>query len=444
MEYKKQHINFSHRLVKRGAIYGVGIDVHKHSLTAAVAEKQLDAIKIVKVQPFTTDDTGYAQFWAFVSKYFPKTFVFEASGVYSTYFHEFLDTRNRSGGLNATIVRLNPRVAKQMHFASTNHRDPIDAKSLATIAVMGIAQPFHGFGASDTSKIKELTRTYLRYSRDCTRIKNRIKRLLDRSGIYLRGLDLETNWGCYFTEALAKNKGTVMDAITQVLRDSQIPSISKRALEKHAKQWGFYQNRGLQPEYQELLDMFVVRLVFLNSCMAQIENLLNNLVASDQTLQKQVGFIAAVPGLSVSSALTILSEIGDISYFDNYRSFLNYARLAPTIHASGEQSRIGRINRKSNTFLRTAFYQAGKSIATNVKEKSELKDLAGRMLVRYGKGKRTYMKIAAKVARIVYSLLKKGEWYNPFHGYHETREQATKVIKTRIDRKKKSFRRIAN
>lgn len=445
MEYTQSNIKTPHKPIKRGIIYGVGIDIHKHNLTVAIAEKQLDAIKIVKVQAFTTNDTGYEQFWAFVSKYLPVLFVFEASGVYSTYFHEFLNAKNKSSGLNATVVQLNPRVAKQMHFASTNHNDPVDAKSLAIIAVMGIAKPFHGLGASNTSEVKELTRANLRYRQDSTRIKNRIKRLLDRSGIYLRGLDLETTWGCYFIEAMAKSKGTVNDAIKTVLLNKQVPSRSKRALENRVTQWGQYQIRRLEPEYQDLLDMLIVRLIFINSCMDQIEQLLEGLINSDQQLQKRVGFITSVPGLSVCSALSILSEIRDIRRFQNYRKFLNYAGLAPTIHASGELSQTGHINRKSNKFLRTAFYKAGVTIATTVKERSELKDFAGRMMARCGKGKRTYMKIAAKVARTVYSLLKKGEWDNPFHECQETdRKQETKVIDIKMERRKKSFRKMAN
>jgi len=433
------------RPVKSGVIYGIGIDVHKHTITVAIAEKQLETIKIVKVQPFITNDSGYDQFWAFVSKYQPRMFVFEASGVYSTYFYDFLENKNRSSGLNATVVQLNPRVAKQMHFASTNHNDPVDAKSLAIIAVMGIAQPFHGLRDSARSKVKELTRAHLRYRQDCTRTKNRIKRLLDRSGIYLRGLDLETTWGLYFIEALTNSKGTVNDAINKVLLNKKVSSKSRKALEKRVVLWGKYQNRYLEPEYQELLDMLVVRLIFLNSCTIQVEQLLNALIDSDQNLQKRVGFITSVPGLSVFSALAILSEIRDIRLFTTYRKFLNYAGLAPTIHASGELSRTGHINRKSNKFLRTTFYKAGVSVATKVKVKSELKDFAGRMLARYGKGKRTYMKISVKIARTVYSLLKKGEWYNPSYECPESnRGSENRAIDTKMKSKSKSFRKMAN
>jgi transposase len=445
MEFTQTNIKTPQQSVKRRSIYGVGIDVHKHNLTVAIAEKQLDAIRIVKVQAFPTTDRGYKQFWAFSSKYLPVLFVFEASGVYSTYFHDFLTAENKSSKLNAKIVQLNPRVAKQMHFASTNHNDPVDAKSLAIIAVMGIAKPFHGLAEFESNKIKELTRTSLRYGRDSTRIKNRIKRLLDRAGIYLRGLDLETTWGCYFIEAMAESKGTVNDAIKAVLLNTRVPSRSKQALEKRVLQWGQYQNRHLGPEYRNLLDLLIIQLIFVNNCIDQIEQLLEHLVNSNQQLQKQVGFIASVPGLSVFSALSILSEVQDIRRFPNYRQFLNYAGLAPTLHASGELSRTGHTNRKSNKFLRTTFYKAGVAIATTVKERSDLKDFAGRMLARCGKGKKAYMKIAAKIARMVYSLLKKGEWYNPFSESADIEfPQKREVIDVKIARRKKSFRKMAN
>ena len=446
MKYKKRpNIKVSKKPVKRNAIYGVGIDVHKHNLTAAISEKKVDEIKIVKVQSFTTNDVGYEQFWAFVSKYQPKTFVFEASGVYSTYFYNFLQDRSRQNGMHSTVVRLNPRVAKQMHFASTNHNDPVDAKSLAIIAVIGIAQPYHGLCSKHIEKVKELTRTYIRYGWDCTRIKNRIKRLLDRSGIYLRELDLESSWGCFFIESMARHKGTVSDAINQVLLDKNVSKRSKTALEKRSELWSKYQTRILDSEYQALLDMLVVKLVFLNNCTINVEELLNKLLDSDENLQKRVGFIASVPGLSIVSALSILAEIEDIRRFDNYRKFLNYAGLAPTIHISGESQMKGRINRKSNKFLRTTFYKAGEIIAKIVKERSDLKDYAGRMQARYTKGKIIYFKIAVKVARTVFSLLKRGEWYNPCHeSQHVDTDIKKKRIATKIKNKSRSFRKIAN
>lgn len=446
MKYRiKPNIKVTKKPVKRNAIYGVGIDVHKHNLTAAIAEKKIDEIKIVKVQPFATNDDGYEQFWAFVSKYQPKTFVFEASGVYSTYFHEFLEHKNKSSAFHADIVRLNPRVAKQMHFASTNHNDPVDAKALAYIAVMGIAKPFHGLETLNREKVKELTRAYLRYGWDCTRIKNRIKRLLDRAGIYLRKLDLETSWGCYFIEAIAKHKGTVNDAIEQVLLDPKVPKRSKTALKEHSELWSRYKSRVLELEYQDLLDMFVVRLVFLNNCVINVEKILNKMLNSDETLQKRVSIITSVPGLSIISALSILAEIQDIRRFENYRNFLNYAGLAPTIYISGETQRTGRINRKSNKFLRTIFYSAGRAIATRIKIRSDLKDYAGRMQARYIKGKIIYIKIAVKVARTVYSLLKRGEWYNPyFESKQGTVEFKHNNDPLKIKNKNRSFKKIAS
>ena len=446
MKYREgPNIKFSKRSVKRDAIYGVGIDVHKHNLTAAIAEKKIDKIDIVKVQTFTTNEDGYKQFWSFVSKYRPKTFVFEASGVYSTYFHDFLQDKSKQSDFSASVVRLNPRVAKQMHFASTNHNDPIDAKSLAMIAVIGIAQPFHGFCSKHIEKVKELTRTYIRYGWDCTRIKNRIKRLLDRSGMYLRDLDLESSWGCFFIEALAEHKGTVSDAIHQVLLDKNVPKRSKTALKKRLEMWHKYTNRVLDPEYQELLDMLVVRLVFLNNCTINVEGLLNKLLDADENLQKRVSFIVPIPGISTVSALSILAEIEDISRFSSYKKFLNYAGLAPTIHDTGESRRTGRINRKSNKFLRTAFYSAGGSIAKTVKQRSDLKDYAGRMQARYGKGKLIYFKIAVKVARTVYSILKNGKWYNPTHESLKLDSPLKNLpITTKIKNKSRSFRKMAS
>lgn len=444
MKNKTRHINLSDTDFKDHAIHGVGIDVHKHSITVAVAEKRFESINIVKIQSFSTNDIGYSDFWSFVMKYRPQTFVFEASGVYSIYFHEFLEHQNICSNLNAKIIRLNPRVGKQMHFASTNHDDPVDARSLAYIAVMGITRSLKESKASIYKTSKELTRAYTQYGQEKTRIKDRIKRILDHSGIYPRDLDLNSLWGVLFIEALSRNKGTVKDAIECVLKDEQVPKRSKKALEKRLYLWSKYQERSLKSEYQKLLEILVIRLEILNSCVITIEKLMNELIISNLDLQELLSILSPVPGIGLHGALSIISEINEIDRFENYKSFLNYAGLSPTLHSSGESSRTGRINRRSNKFLRSVFYKAGVSISSKVKNDSDLKEYSRRIQSRYRKGKIVYIKTAAKTARIVFALLKKRESYKPFYERSSISDKNLNKSKTReILHKKKSIEKMA-
>ncbi|MBD3227918.1 MAG: transposase, partial [Candidatus Lokiarchaeota archaeon] len=120
------------------------------------------------------------------------------------------------------------------------------------------------------------------------------------------------------------------------------------------------------------------------------------------------------------------------------------AGLSPTLHSSGESSRTGRINRKSNKFLRSVLYKAGVSISSKVKDDSNLKDYSRRILSRYGNGKLVYMKTAAKIARIVFALLKKREPYKPFYERPSIDDKNLNKSKTRkILHKKKSIEKMA-
>ena len=72
----------------------------------------------------------------------------------------------------------------------------------------------------------------------------------------------------------------------------------------------------------------------------------------------RVALLVTIPGVGDLLALTIASEIGDISRFASARKLVGYSGLSPRVYQSGEKSRTGKLSRSGSTMLRWAAIEA--------------------------------------------------------------------------------------
>ncbi len=68
--------------------------------------------------------------------------------------------------------------------------------------------------------------------------------------------------------------------------------------------------------------------------------------------------LAALRGVDVITAMTLLSELGDVSRFDSPRQLMSYLGLVPSEHSSGERRRRGGITRTGNGHARRALVES--------------------------------------------------------------------------------------
>jgi transposase len=131
---------------------------------------------------------------------------------------------------------------------------------------------------------------------------------------------------------------------------------------------------------------------------------------SSQRLQ-QVG------GVGPLTADAISATVGNARDFKNGRQFAAFLGLTPMQFSSGGKSKLGRISRRGNCYLRTLLIQGAKSTLQSARKRAPdrlnrlerwVVDLYGR--VGYHK---TLVAIANKHARQLWAMLAKGEAYNP-------------------------------
>jgi transposase len=66
----------------------------------------------------------------------------------------------------------------------------------------------------------------------------------------------------------------------------------------------------------------------------------------------QAQLLCTLLGIGAYSALLILSEIGDVHRHPDSRHSCLYAWLAPSVHASGDKTQLGRLTKQGSKWLR--------------------------------------------------------------------------------------------
>ncbi len=96
---------------------------------------------------------------------------------------------------------------------------------------------------------------------------------------------------------------------------------------------------------------------FLTSQLEELEQRIKELVASNQELSSQCVLLLSIPGVGLKTALSFLSEIGEVANFSSTKQLVAYAGLAPSEKSSGSSIRKhARISKIGNSRLRKALY----------------------------------------------------------------------------------------
>lgn len=120
-----------------------------------------------------------------------------------------------------------------------------------------------------------------------------------------------------------------------------------------------------------------------------------------------------ITGVGPLTAAAVVATVGQPRQFRNGRQFAAWLGLVPKQHSTGGKTRLGRITRRGDAYLRTLFILGAKSaLQAALRKPPELRHHLQRWIVdvfgRIGYHK-TLVAIANKHARIIWALLAKGE-----------------------------------
>jgi transposase len=150
----------------------------------------------------------------------------------------------------------------------------------------------------------------------------------------------------------------------------------------------------------------------LHSDLALLETVSGQVEAIEEKIavlaaeERQARLLMTMTGVGYFTAMLILSEVGDIARFRNDKAFASWMGLTPSVHQSGERTRIGGVG-PGNKRLRWALVECAQ---VAVRFDPRFCGLHERVSRRRGAGCAT-VAVAHEMARIMYFMLVREEPY---------------------------------
>jgi transposase len=150
-------------------------------------------------------------------------------------------------------------------------------------------------------------------------------------------------------------------------------------------------------------------LALLDDRVAEYDQHLKRMASEDARSKRLMG----LPGIGATTASALVSTVGNGHDFTNGRQLAAWLGLVPGQHSSGGKSRLGRITKAGDGYLRTLLVLGAKAVLAAAKNKEDrLSRWAIALEARSGYWK-AVVAIAAKNARMAWAVLAKGEAFKP-------------------------------
>jgi transposase len=389
-----------------------GIDVHKHQITIAIVGKDDSGIEKVVEEVFATTPAGLAHFWGFTRKYKPISFSMEATNVYHHVIVTFLDEKKKDAPwLYTVIIASPPDVAG---IPGRQKFDAADAKTLARYAAAGLLKSGHEINVP-LEDMRALFRSAMQIEKERTRLKNRIKKTMDRGGFRPVGLDFNANWSRDFVYQLTNHDGTIGTFYERCLgKDSPVAEHMSVVARNKPRLEPFFDIK-LSPGQLALVRQDLVELEFKTTRKAMLSVEIDRIICLRPGLRQRIQNISSIPGISPYTAAWLIAEIGDVMRFHDVRGFLAYCGCSPRIMSTDTKMYSCHVNRKSNKIVRTVLFNAAKVVCIATRQVSALKSYADRTMMRkrHRGMKLAFSITAAKMGRILYAVLRDGVGFSP-------------------------------
>lgn len=154
-----------------------------------------------------------------------------------------------------------------------------------------------------------------------------------------------------------------------------------------------------------------LHLAQLDQHMVECDRSIGSHARDDQ----RVKAVAQLQGIGPIGASALIAGVGDFSVFNNGPQFAAWLGLTPRQHSSGGVTRLGRITKRGDDYLRTLLIQGGKiAVLTAHKRQDAISLWAVQLRERVG-WQKAAVAMANKNARIVWALLWRGGSFDAEH-----------------------------
>lgn len=216
-------------------------------------------------------------------------------------------------------IIVNPADVPTKDKEKKQKRDPVDSRKLARGLRSG---ELEGIYIPDELKLEDRLLIRSRYVtvRKQTRCKNQIKSVLNFLGIIVSDEQIKSHWSKAYINWL---KG--------LCKDNSSKSIKLKVL--------------------------IGELEYHRKTISDITKLIRAL-SLDVRYKKYVKLLTTIPGISLLSAMIILTELGDIKTYNRIDKLASYVGLIPDEHTSGEKENKSGITKRGNRYLRNVLIES--------------------------------------------------------------------------------------
>jgi transposase len=361
------------------------LDVHQSKLTVCIlvqSEAEETHCEIREFGGFKRDRRAMAE-W--VSSFHPEVVVMESTGIYWKSPYAALE----KVGIDALVV--NARHVKNVPGRKT---DIADAHWLAILARAGLLQG--GFVPPENLReLRLISRQMQKFGTILRAEKNRMHKILTDGGIRLATV---------VSDIHGKSARAMIKGLLEGQTPQQVLSYADKRLKASEEELLDALDGELSPAHHFAVSQLMEHIEFLERQIALfLDNLLSGL--SDQKLVLQA--LQTIPGVDEPGAAMLLVEIGfDMDAFGRAEKLASWAGLCPANNESNGKRKAGK-KRKGNVYLRRILCEIAQAAA---KTRSGLADKFKGINARRGR-KRAIVALAHKILKIVFSLIKNGDYY---------------------------------
>ena len=366
-----------------------GIDMHK-SLAVACVLGSPDDSNHFEIRSFGTFQNDIAQLGAWLATLQVELVAMESTSVY------WMPTHAKLVELGFKVLVIN---ASHFKILKGRKTDVEDAYHLATLARAGMLRGSRVMPRED-NEVREMVRSRVKLVQTATSFKNRVLKLLEKSGFKLADV---------MSDVFGKT-GTI---ILNGLLDRSAPGEIVAEIERRM---GY----RLKTPKQRLLDALSVPMTddlhfSLENTIGTYADLQMRITEVEERLEARfeargdthkIDLLLTLPGVSKIAAMTLLAELGDLSSFKSAKDLSSWAGMCPGNNESAGK-RGATTTRKGNSHLRRILCEVALSAS-----KAECYFKTRYMGIKSQRGhKRAVVAIGHILLRVVYHMLTKNDPY---------------------------------
>ena len=373
-----------------------GLDVHKMQITVSVRVCAPGAGEPqVETRTFEALASGLNAMVAWLRERCVDAAVMEGTGIYWLAPFEVLE----AASIAVTLV--NARQVKQLKGRKT---DVADSVWLARVCQFGLATASH-VPPKAFREMRVLTRYRRTLIGQRSRVRNRVQKILDRSGVRVGGV---------LSDVFGRNGRRILDGLAKGLDHGAILASLSHHVAHKLERLG----DALRLSLSTVERLILCDLLREHDALQQrIQGLDRDIDSGLEPWRERIGLLQTIPGIDRASACAILAEIGpDLGAFGTAERLAAWAGVCPGNDRSAGKRRCARA-RMGNKALRAVLVECAHGAART--HGCQFRGYHKALMVRRGY-KRAIVATAHKLLRVLYVVLRDARpYHDPEADYEE-------------------------